>query len=224
MSFYDQWILPRLVDIVMRNREATRYRAQIVPRARGTVLEVGVGSGLNLPFYDAGVEQFYGLDPSEELLTMAGKKARAITFPVDFLAHSGERIPLDDGSVDTVVMTWTLCSIPDPAQALKEMKRVLKPGGVLLFAEHGLAPDARVRGWQQRLNPLWNRITGGCNLNRKMDELIEASGFRITALETEYAKGPRPMSYIYSGHARPAQHHDTCVAAVDAGDLRSLPP
>ncbi len=204
MNFYDKWILPRLMDFVMRNKEATRYRLQIVPEARGTVLEVGIGSGLNLPFYGAGVEQLYGLDPSEELLSMARKKARASTFPVSFLAYSGEEIPLDNGSVDTVVTTWTLCTIPDPVKALLEMKRVLKPGGMLLFAEHGLAPEASVQGWQQRLNPLWSRIAGGCNLNRKMDALIEAAGFRIGTLETEYAKGPRPMSYIYAGRAQPA--------------------
>lgn len=204
MSFYDKWILPRLVDVAMRNKEATRYRSQIVPQARGTILEIGVGSGLNLPFYGVGVERLYGLDPSQELLVMARKKARAIAFPIDFLAHSGEEIPLDDGCVDTVVTTWTLCSIPDPVQALKEMRRVLKPGGMLLFAEHGLAPEARVQKWQQCLNPLWGRFAGGCNLNRKMDQLIQAAGFRITELETEYAKGPRPMSYIYSGRAQPA--------------------
>lgn len=203
MSFYDKWILPRLVDVAMRNKEATRYRSQVVPKARGAVLEIGVGSGLNLPFYGASVERLYGLDPSEELLVMARKKARAIAFPIDFLAHSGEEIPLDDASIDTVVTTWTLCSIPDPAKALKEMRRALKPGGMLLFAEHGLAPELRVQGWQQRLNPLWSRLTGGCNLNRKMDQLIRAAGFLITELETEYAKGPRPMSYIYSGLAQP---------------------
>lgn len=204
MSFYEKWILPRLVDVTMRNKEATRYRSQIVPQARGRVLEIGVGSGLNLPFYGAGVEQICGLDPSEELLSMARKKARASACPVSFLAHSGEEIPLDNGSVDTVVTTWTLCTIPDPVKALLEMKRVLKPGGMLLFAEHGLAPEAGVQGWQQRLNPLWSRITGGCNLNRKMDELIQASGFRIVELKMEYAEGPRPMSYIYSGQAQPA--------------------
>lgn len=204
MSFYDKWILPLLIDIAMRNKEATRYRSQLVPQARGTVLEIGVGSGLNLPFYDAGVEHLYGLDPSEELLVMAKKKARAIAFPIDFLAHSGEEIPLDDAAIDTVVTTWTLCSIPDPVQALLEMKRVLKPGGALLFAEHGLAPEAQVQCWQQRLNPLWGRFAGGCNLNRKMDQLIQAAGFRIEELETAYAKGPRPMSYIYAGRAQPA--------------------
>jgi ubiquinone/menaquinone biosynthesis C-methylase UbiE len=203
MSFYDKWILPRLIDIVMRNKEATRYRSQIVPQAHGKVLEIGVGSGLNLPFYGAGVEQIYGLDPSEELLAMARKKTRAMSFPIDFLAHSGEEIPLENGCVDTVVMTWTLCSIPDPEQALKEMKRVLKPGGTLLFAEHGLAPESNVQDWQQRLNPLWRSVTGGCNLNRKMDDLILAAGFRIAKLETEYAKGLRPMSYIYAGRAQP---------------------
>lgn len=203
MSVYQKWILPRLLDLAMRNKEATRYRSQIVPEARGTILEIGVGSGLNLPFYGLGVERLYGLDPSEELLTMARKKARAIAFPIDFLACSGEEIPLADGSVDTVVTTWTLCSIPDPVQALQEMRRVLKPGGTLLFAEHGFAPEARVQGWQRRLNPLWSRMAGGCNLNRKMDRLIRTAGFRIVELKMEYAKGPRPMSYVYSGRAQP---------------------
>jgi len=203
MNLYEKWILPRLVDVAMRNKEATRYRSQIVPQARGTVLEIGVGSGLNLPFYSAGVERLYGLDPSEELLTMARKKARGITLPIEFLAHTGEEIPLDDASVDTVVTTWTLCTIPDPLQALREMRRVLKPGGVMLFAEHGLAPETQVQGWQQRLNPLWRRIAGGCNLNRKIDQLIQTAGFQIASLDTEYAKGPRPMSYIYAGRAQP---------------------
>lgn len=204
MSFYEKWILPRLVDITMRNRVATRYRSHIVPQARGKVLEIGVGSGLNLPFYGDRVEQLYGLDPSEELLVMARKKARATAFPIDFLAHPGEEIPLDDGCVDTVVTTWTLCTIPDPAKALREMRRVLRSGGTLLFAEHGLAPEARVQGWQCLLNPLWSRIAGGCNLNRKMDELIRASGFGILDLTMEYAEGPRALSYVYCGQAQPA--------------------
>lgn len=135
---------------------------------------------------------------------MARKKSRSITLPVEFLAHSGEEIPLDDGSVDTVVTTWTLCTIPDPVKALKEMRRVLKHGGALLFAEHGLAPEARVQGWQQRLNPLWGSIAGGCNLNRKIDDLVAQAGFRVVDLRTEYAKGPKPMSFIYCGRARPA--------------------
>ncbi len=203
MNFYEKWILPRLVDVAMRNKEATRYRAQIVPQARGSVLEIGIGSGLNLPFYGNEVEHLYALDPSEELLLMARKKCRGMTLPVEFLAHSGEEIPLDAGSVDTVVTTWTLCTIPDPVQALAEMKRVLKPGGTLLFAEHGMAPEAQVQTWQRRLNPLWQSVAGGCNLNRKIDQLILAAGFHMTRLDTEYAKGPRPMSYIYAGRAQP---------------------
>ncbi len=203
MSFYDKWIFPWLVDLAMRNKEATRYRSQIVPKAHGTVLEIGIGSGLNLPFYGSGVEQLYGLDPSAELLAMARKKAGAAAFPIELLAHSSEEIPLDDGCVDTVVTTWTLCSIADPVKALQEMRRVLKPDGILLFTEHGLAPETRVQGWQQRLNPLWSRMTGGCNLNRKIDALIRASGFRIEELKTEYSRGPRPMSYMYSGRAQP---------------------
>lgn len=201
MSIYDKWILPRLTDFAMRNKEATRYRSQLVPRARGAVLEIGVGSGLNLPFYGTRVARLVALDPSEELLRMARKKAGAASVPIEFLAHTGEEIPLDDGTFDTVVTTWTLCTIPDAGKALSEMKRVLKPGGTLLFVEHGLAPDRRVRAWQERLNPLWRRFSGGCNLNRKMDSLIQASGFRIVALDMAYARGPRPMSYIYSGSA-----------------------
>lgn len=202
MNLYQKWMVPRLVDVVMRNRAATRYRSLIVPKARGVVLEIGVGSGLNLPFYGAGVEHFYGLDPSEELLTMARKQARAIALPIDFIAHACEEIPLDDSSVDTVVMTWTLCSIADPAKALKEVRRVIKSGGTLLFVEHGLAPEIRVQAWQQRLNPLWSKLTGGCNLNRKMDQLIRTAGFDLAELNTEYADGPRPFSYTYSGQAR----------------------
>lgn len=203
MSFYEKWILPQLVDLCLRNKETTRYRAKIIPEAHGAILEVGIGSGLNLPFYGGSVEKLYGLDPSEELLRMARKKARNVSFPVEFLNQSGTEIPLDERSVDTVVITWTLCTIPDPISALQEMKRVLKPDGVLIFAEHGLAPEPAVQRWQRRLNPLWNRIGGGCNLDRKMDALISAAGFAITGLVTEYAKGPRPLSYIYCGHARP---------------------
>lgn len=205
MNFYKKWILPRLTDLAMRNKEATRYRSQIVPQARGSVLEIGVGSGLNLPFYGADVEQLCALDPSEELLTMARKNARGMALPIEFITRSGENIPLDAGTVDTVVTTWTLCTIPDPVQALKEMRRVLKPDGVMLFAEHGLAPEANIQGWQRRLNPLWRRIAGGCNLDRKIDQLIQTAGFQITAIETDYAKGPRPMSYVYAGQAQPGK-------------------
>lgn len=201
MGFYDKWIFPRLVDVAMRNREATRYRLMIVPQATGRTLEIGVGSGLNLPFYGSGVETLYALDPSEELLAMAQKKARDAAVPVSFLSHSGEAIPLEADSIDTVVMTWTLCSIPDPIKALSEVRRVLKPEGKLLFVEHGLAPDARVQRWQNRLNRPWNRLSGGCNINRKMDTVIQSAGFRITELDKQYAEGPRIMSFMYCGRA-----------------------
>jgi len=204
MSLYDRWILPRLLDLVMRNQEVTRYRARVVPQAQGIVLEVGIGSGLNLQFYGPQVERLYAVDPSEELLRLARGRALAISLPVELFARSGEAIPLADHSVDTVLTTFTLCTIPDPLAALREMRRVLKPAGRLLFAEHGLAPDRSVRRWQHRCNPLWNRIAGGCNLDRKIDELIAAAGFQIVELTVEYAKGPRPLSYIYAGSARPA--------------------
>ena len=203
MNLYERWILPRLLDLAMRNKEATRYRSELVPRARGTVLEVGAGSGLNLPFYDRRVERLYVLDPSEALLKMARGKARRAPFPVELLACSGEDIPLADGAVDTVVVTWALCTIPDPAKALREIRRVLKPQGMLLFAEHGLAPHARVRAWQHTLNPGWRRVAGGCNLDRNTADLIRASGFGIVKLDTGYANAPRPLGYMYVGQARP---------------------
>ena len=203
MSFYDRYILPRLLDLAMRNREVARYRSQVVPQARGTVVEIGIGSGLNLPFYGREVERLYGVDPSEELLRMAGKKASSMRFPVEFITQSAEALPLGNHCCDTVITTFTLCTIPDPRKALQEMRRVLKPGGVLLFAEHGLSPDASVERWQRRLNPVWKKISGGCNLDRKIDRLIDAGGFSAIELENEYAKGPRPLSYMYAGRAAP---------------------
>jgi ubiquinone/menaquinone biosynthesis C-methylase UbiE len=204
MSFYQTWILPRVIDLTMRNKEATRFRARLVPEAKGVTLEIGVGSGLNLPFYGSRVAQLYAVDPSVELLRMAKNRSGSMPFPVEFLARSGEELPIEDGSIDTVILTYTLCSIPDPAKAMSEMRRVLKPSGELLFAEHGLSPDAAVQRWQRRLNPLWSRLAGGCNIDRKMDDLIASAGFRFVELENEYAKGPKPMAYMYSGRARPA--------------------
>lgn len=187
----------------MKTEAATRYRGRLVPAAQGRVLEMGIGSGLNLPFYSRDVETVCGVDPSPELLSMARKRADDAPFPVEFLNRSGEELPLDDKGFDTVVTTWTLCTIAEPVKALKEMKRVLKPDGELLFVEHGLAPEPRVEAWQHRLNPIWTRIAGGCHLNRKIDELIRAAGFTITELETAYVKGPRAMAYTFEGRARP---------------------
>ena len=204
MSFYQHWVLPWVIDLTMRNKEARRYRERVIPQANGLVLEIGSGSGLNLPFYGPAVRHLFALEPSPQLRKMAGRRTTGTRFPVEFLDSSAEEIPLDRGSVDTVVTTWSLCTIPDAGRALDEMRRVLKPGGVLLFVEHGLAPDAVVRAWQHRLNPIWNRIGGGCNLNRKIDSLIVQSGFGLAELETEYVKGPKPMTFTYSGRAVPA--------------------
>lgn len=201
MDLYERWILPRLLDFAMRNKEATRYRAKMIPLARGRVLEIGVGSGLNLPFYGRDITHLYALDPSRALLDMAKKRAPA-GFMLEFLERSAEDIPLESGSIDTVVTTWTLCSVPDAARALREARRVLAPGGTLLFVEHGEASDPGVVAWQRRLGPYWTRIAGGCHLDRRIDRLISDAGFGILELENEYAKGPRLFSYIYCGRAR----------------------
>jgi ubiquinone/menaquinone biosynthesis C-methylase UbiE len=202
MSLYQRWLLPRLIDLAMRNPEATRYRKKAIPAARGRVLELGVGSGLNLPFYGAGVSELIALDPSAELLAMARRKRAGV--PVEFLASSAEQIPLETRSVDTVVSTWTLCSVPDALCALREARRVLKPGGLLVFVEHGLSPDPGVQRWQRRLNPLWRRIAGGCNLDRRIDQLVRQAGFAMADLHNEYLKGPRPFTYTYFGQAHGA--------------------
>ena len=202
MSFYDRVVLPRLLDFAMRGKEASRYRARVVPAARGRVLEMGIGSGLNLRFYGGDVTAVVGVDPSPEMLRLARPKAAAAPFPVEFVNRPGEALPFDDAGFDSVVTTWTLCTIGEPLRALVEMRRVLKPDGELLFVEHGRSPDRGVEAWQDRLNPLWRRIGGGCNLNRRIDELVRAAGFRVARLETGYAKGPRPMAYIYEGRAR----------------------
>ena len=188
----------------MRNRTLLPYRERVLSGAEGRVLEIGIGSGLNLPFYGSQAKEVLGLDPSSRLIAMAESAARGLALPVRFIEGSAEAIPLERGSVDTVLTTWTLCTIPAAVRALEEMRRVLKPGGRLLFVEHGLSPDDGVRGWQERLTPLWKRIGGGCHLNRPIRNLIETAGFEITRIETGYAKGPKPMTFMYEGGARPA--------------------
>ena len=205
MGLYAKYIWPLLIDVGMRNKDTSRLRAAWIPHARGDVLEIGIGSGLNLPYYSPEVQRVYGVDPSLELQRMARKRAAAGRLPVEFLAQSAEQpLPLPDASIDSVVVTWALCSIPDVSPALQQMRRVLKPSGRLIFLEHGRAADPRVVAWQDRLTPLWKRFTGGCHLNRKVDELIAAAGFRITELKTCYVPGPRPMTYTYQGCAQPA--------------------
>lgn len=202
MGFYARHILPHVLDLALRNKESTRLRADWIPQARGEVLEIGVGSGLNLSFYSSDVRRVYGVDPSSELQRMACRRATD-GIPVEFLLQSAEQpLPLADACIDTVVVTWTLCSIPDPVAALQEMKRVLRPDGRLIFVEHGLAPDSSVAAWQKRITPLWKHITGGCHLNRKIDQLIAETGFRIVELKTGYTPGPRAMTYTYQGFAQ----------------------
>ena len=203
MSLYSRYVLPHLIDLGMRNAEATRFREQLVPGSCGVVLEIGVGSGLNLSFYGPKVERVLAIDPSAELLVMARKRSDGAVSPIHLVEASADALPLKSTSIDTAVMTFTLCSIADPRRALAEIRRVLKPSGELRFAEHGLAPDASVQRWQHRLNPLWRRVAGGCNLDRKMDALITSSGFRIVDLGARYAKGPRAMTYVYWGRAQP---------------------
>jgi ubiquinone/menaquinone biosynthesis C-methylase UbiE len=203
MGVYGRWILPRLLHFAMGQKDLRAYRAELIPAARGRVLEIGIGSGLNLPFYGHEVAEVIGVDPSPELLRMAETRARSTALPVRLVNRSAEELPLEDASFDTVVMTWTLCSIPNPDAALREMKRVLKPSGELLFVEHGLSPDPGVAAWQHRLTPLWKRIGGGCHLDRDVDDLIRSAGWMLTILKTGYMRrGPRPMTFMYEGHAR----------------------
>jgi len=202
VAVYDRYILPRLIDLGMRQKQLRPLREQLVGAARGRVLEIGIGSGLNLPFYPRDLERLLGIDPSTELLGRAKNHAAWVHFPVELAEGSAEDLPLDDAAVDTAVVTWTLCSVGDPARALAEIRRVLRPGGRLLFVEHGLAPDEAVRRWQHRLTPLWRRCAGGCHLDRPVDRLIEAAGFTLAELETGYlVRGPRLFTFHYRGAA-----------------------
>lgn len=202
MGLYEKYVLPKILNSVMKSPDLTEIRAKLVPEATGRILEVGIGSGLNLPFYEGRVE-IVGLDPSAELQVYAREVAARCGVDVDFLSGSGEQIPSEDNYFDSVVMTWTLCSIPDPVQALQEIRRVLKPSGKMIFAEHGLSPDQKVASWQSRINPIWRLVGGGCNLNRKIDELIRCAGFRIETITTGYIPGPKFATYNFRGIARP---------------------
>ena len=212
MSLYQDRILPHLVNLAMCNRRLLPYRERVISAAKGRVLEIGIGSGLNLPFYPPRVSDLLGLEPAPRLIAMGRRAASRSAPPVKFIEGSAEAIPLEDKSIDTVVTTWTLCTIPDAVGALTEMRRVLKPGGTLLFAEHGTAPDIAVRSWQDRLTPLWKRIAGGCHLNRKPDDELRAAGFRIDGLETRYIHGWRPFTFMYEGQASTPVHNMIAVS------------
>ena len=203
MGFYDKHILPRFINCACGTKPVMKQREKIVPQASGTVLEIGIGTGLNLPYYDAAkVERLIGLDPSEDSWKLAGERAAHLDFDVEFIGLPGEQIPLGDDSVDTVLVTFSLCTIPDPVSALRGMARVLRPGGNLFFCEHGCAPDSSVRKWQDRLDPLWGKIAGGCHLNRNIPELLGEGGFHVTEMNTAYLPGtPRFAGYNFWGTA-----------------------
>ena len=203
MAFYSDVLLPKLCHLAMRNRRLLPYRERAIGMAEGTVLEIGFGSGLNLPFYGSGVREIIALEPAPQLIAMARRLVNSRAAPVRFVNASAEAIPIEGGSVDTVVTTWTLCTIPRALDALAEMRRVLRPNGRLVFVEHGLAPDDRVRWWQDRLTPAWACISGGCHLNRPIRSMVEEGGFRIDRLESGYMPGPKPMTFMYEGTAVP---------------------
>jgi len=198
---YEDWIVPALVDWSMRSKRLMPFRGRVVSAAEGRVLEIGIGSGLNLPFYTVQARQIFGLDPSPALLARARSRVLPTQPRVQFLAGSAEQIPLDACSVDSAVMTWVGCSIPDIARALDEIRRVLRPGGRLLFVEHGRAPQQKIARWQDRLDPLWVRIAGGCHINRSPDVLLRQAGLRIDRLETGYIPGPKITTFLYEGLA-----------------------
>lgn len=204
-SWYERHLLPYLIDLACGLAPVRRQRHKVVPLARGRVLEIGIGTGLNLEHYEkTRIEKLVGLDPGVEMHRLARKRATKAGLAVELVGLSAEKIPFEDGVFDTVVVTYALCTIPEPVAALREMRRVLKAGGRLIFCEHGRAPDASVRRWQDRLTPLWSRIAGGCHLNRDIPALLHEAGFRCDDLETMYLPGPRPLTYNYWGTALPA--------------------
>ena len=204
LSFYDKYILPKFLNCACGSKPINYQREKIVPLAEGTVLDVGIGSGLNIPYYNKSkIKYLYGLDPSIELLNLAKPLAKKNELEIEFLECGAEAIPLPNDSIDTVVITYTLCTIPDTQLSNEEIMRVLKPNGKLLFCEHGLAPDINVVKWQKRINPIWNKIAGGCNLNRDIPELIRSSGFKILDMEEMYLPStPKFAGYNYWGVAK----------------------
>ena len=203
MGLYAKYILPKLIDVSCGVGPIMKQRAKIVPRASGNILEIGIGSGLNLDFYDRSqVKKIIGLEPSAEMRLMAQQRAKDLAMDVDFIGLDAEQIPLDDNDVDNIVVTYSLCTIPDLSTALAQMRRVLKPGGRLFFCEHGLAPEGSTRQWQYRIEPIWKRIAGGCHLTRNIPVEISAAGFRLGAVETMFLpKTFRVAGYNYWGEA-----------------------
>ena len=202
MGFYDRYVLPRVINLACSSKPNMKQREKVVPLAEGDVLEIGMGSGLNLGFYDRNkVRKVWGLEPSEGMRQLARRNLGGANLALEMIDLPGEEIPLDTNSVDTVVVTYTLCTIPDAERALRGMHRVLRPGGKLLFCEHGVAPDEAVRTWQNRINPGWRRVTGGCNVNRDIPGLLASSGFQVVVDERMYIPGVKLLSYNYWGSA-----------------------
>ncbi len=202
MGFYNKHILPKIIDYTCKQNPTMRQREKVIPLAQGRVLEVGVGSGLNLPFYDASkVVQLTALDPSEEIWRQNKNNIENLGYNFQFIKAFAENIPIEDNTFDSVVITYTLCSIPDTKKAMGEIRRVLKPNGKLIFCEHGKAPDKTVQKWQNVINPVWKRFGGGCNLQRDIPMIIEDSRFKIKKLETMYLPGWKLASFNYWGIA-----------------------
>jgi ubiquinone/menaquinone biosynthesis C-methylase UbiE len=204
MGLYDKYVLPKIIDCACGQAIMQTQRQLVVPLATGNVLEIGIGSGLNLPFYDpAKVQRVIGVDPSAELLAKARERSAALSFPVELLTQGAEAITLADRSIDSALLTFTLCTVPAVDAALQQIRRVLKPGGAVIFCEHGKAPDGNVQRWQARLNPLWRRCFGGCNLNRDVPALLSGNGFQLERLDGAYLPDvPRFAGYRYLGVAR----------------------
>lgn len=201
MNAYEKYVLPTVIHTTCGSKPILKQREKVVPLAQGRVLEIGMGSGINIPFYDPEkVEMVWGLEPSEGMRRKAKSNLINAPFDVQWIDLPSEQIPLDTNSADTIMLTYTLCTIPNWQQALEEMRRVLKPQGKLIFCEHGEAPDEDVRRWQQRMNPLWKKLAGGCNLNRPIPSLLTESGFKIEILETQYLPStPKFAGYNYWG-------------------------
>ena len=210
MGFYNNYILPRMINKICAVKPTMRQRQKVVPLATGNVLEIGIGSGLNLPFYNtSNVTKVWGLEPSPEIWALAANRVSESPFPVEFLQAGAEAIPLEDTCADTIMLTYALCTIQNPELALAEMRRVLKTEGQLIFCEHGAAPDPSVHKWQKRLDPIWSRLAGGCHLSREIPGMLEAAGFQAHTLETMYLPGWRPATFNFWGSA----------SHPDSGDL-----
>lgn len=202
MAFYRDRMFPKIMNTLMNTKETRRIRAEVCAPLKGEVVEIGFGTGLNLPHMPLDVTRLLAVDPMERGRSMAQERIDASSVPVEFVGLDGESLPIEDQSVDAALATWTLCSIPDPVAAVREVKRVLKPGGTLHFVEHGKAPDEKVRKLQDRMNGFQKRVACGCNLNRDIPQIIESGGLTIDHVDTFYAKGdPKFLGWMYQGVA-----------------------